>query len=123
MSDYAGRYLPAFACQGKEKVQIQHLLTHTSGLPAYVSASELKEQFGSPCPDKLIDKICSLKALNKPGEEFRYSCLGYMTLAKIAENLLPDALERRQVERQNHPQSQIRWPDSRSRRTNKPGFS
>ncbi|MCK4291888.1 MAG: beta-lactamase family protein [Planctomycetes bacterium] len=85
LSDYAGKYLPAFACEGKEKVQIEHLLTHTSGLPAYMSASELKGQFGSPCPDKVIDKICSLKALSEPGEEFRYSCLGYMTLAKIAE--------------------------------------
>jgi len=85
LSDRAGKYLPAFACEGKESATIEHLLTHTSGLPAYTSASELEEQFASPCPDKVIEKICSLKALSKPGEEFRYSCLGYITLAKIVE--------------------------------------
>ncbi|MHC4642933.1 MAG: serine hydrolase domain-containing protein [Planctomycetota bacterium] len=83
--DYAGKYLPAFACNGKEEVRLHHLLTHTSGLPAYTSADSLKKAFGSPCPDKLIDKICDMNAVSKPGEEFRYSCLGYIVLARIVE--------------------------------------
>jgi CubicO group peptidase (beta-lactamase class C family) len=83
--DYVGTYLPAFACKGKEKVRIKHLLAHTSGLPAYTNANALKEQFGNPCPEKVIDKICSFEALNSPGEEFRYSCLSYITLGKIVE--------------------------------------
>jgi CubicO group peptidase (beta-lactamase class C family) len=87
LDDYVGAYLPAFACNGKEEVQIKHLLSHTSGLPAYTNANELKEQFGSPCPDELIEKICKLKAVSKPGEKFRYSCLGYITLAKIVESI------------------------------------
>jgi CubicO group peptidase (beta-lactamase class C family) len=85
--DYVSKYLPAFACKGKEEVRIEHLLTHTSGLPAYTSAAELTEQFGNPCPDKVIEKICSLEAASKPGEEFRYSCLGYIILAKIIETI------------------------------------
>jgi len=85
LSDYASRYLPAFACNGKKEVRIRHLLAHTSGLPAYTNADELKNAFGTPCPDKLIDKICDMKALSKPGEAFRYSCLGYIILAKIVE--------------------------------------
>ncbi len=85
LDDKVGTYLPAFACNGKEDVQIKHLLSHTSGLPAYTNANTLKKQFGSPCPDKVIEKICSLKAVNPPGEGYRYSCLGYITLAKIVE--------------------------------------
>ncbi|MHC4544121.1 MAG: serine hydrolase domain-containing protein [Planctomycetota bacterium] len=85
LGDYAGKYLPAFARHGKEEVRIRHLLTHTSGLPAYTNADSLKNAFGTPCPDKVIDKICNMKALNKPGETFRYSCLGYIILARIAE--------------------------------------
>jgi len=85
LDDYADRYLPAFACNGKQEVRIRHLLAHTSGLPAYTNADALKGQFGSPCPEKLIEKICSLRAASKPGDEFRYSCLGYITLAKIVE--------------------------------------
>ena len=85
LDDYVSEYLPAFECNGKEKAQLRHLLTHTSGLPAYTNANVLKEQFGNPCPDELIDKICGLKAASEPGEEFRYSCLGYITLARIVE--------------------------------------
>ena len=87
LDDNVGKYLPAFACKGKEEARIEHLLTHTSGLPAYTNAAELKEQFGSPCPDKVIEKICSFEATSKPGEEFRYSCLGYIILAKIVETI------------------------------------
>lgn len=87
LDDYVGKYLPDFACNGKEQVQIKHLLTHTSGLPAYTNAAKLEEQFGNPCPEKLIEKICGLEAVSKPGEKFRYSCLGYITLAKIVETI------------------------------------
>ena len=87
LDDYAGEYLPAFACNGKEEVRLKHLLSHTSGLSAYMNANDLKEQFGSPCPNEVIEKICKLEAVSKPGEEFRYSCLGYITLAKIVETV------------------------------------
>jgi len=76
-------YLPAFACGGKEQTQIKHLLAHTSGLPAYTDANSLKERHGSPCPGAVLEKICSLDAQSAPGEKFRYSCLGYTTLAEI----------------------------------------
>jgi CubicO group peptidase (beta-lactamase class C family) len=33
-NDLVAKYLPAFACNGKENVRLRHLLTHTSGLPA-----------------------------------------------------------------------------------------
>lgn len=85
LDDRVSEYLPAFACSGKEETQIRHLLTHTSGLPAYTNANALKEQFGNPCPDELIEKICGLEAASPPGEKFRYSCLGYITLARIVE--------------------------------------
>lgn len=90
LDDPVGKYLPSFACNGKEEARIKHVLTHTSGLPAYTNANALKEQFGSPCPDKVIEKICGLQADNKPGEKFRYSCLGYITLAKIVEVISGD---------------------------------
>ena len=85
LDDRVGKYLPAFACNGKENTQIRHLLNHTSGLPAYTNANSLKEKFGNPCPDKVIEKICGFQAASEPGESFRYSCLGYITLARIVE--------------------------------------
>lgn len=84
-NDRVGDYLPAFACHGKEEVRIKHLLTHTSGLPPYTNANKLKSEYGSPCPDKVIERICSLEAQSAPGEAFKYSCLGYITLAQIIQ--------------------------------------
>ena len=85
LDDKVAAYLPAFGCNGKEEVQIKHLLTHTSGLPPYTNANALKEEFGNPCPQQVIEKICSFDARSKPGEKFKYSCLGFITLAKIVE--------------------------------------
>ena len=85
LTNYASKYLPAFGRQGKHEVQIRHLLDHTSGLPAYTSADELREKFQSPCPDRVMERIYELKLLSEPGKKFRYSCLGYIVLAKIVE--------------------------------------
>ncbi len=94
LTDYVGEYLPEFASNGKEQVQIYHLLTHTSGLPAYTNAAALRQKYSSPCPDRVIEKICSLKAPGRPGEQLRYSCLGYITLAKIVEIVSGQAIDR-----------------------------
>ena len=85
VNDLVSVYLPAFGCKGKEEVQIRHLLTHTSGLPAYTNAEDLESRYGRPCPDKVVEKICSLDALSQPGEQFHYSCLGYIILAEIVK--------------------------------------
>jgi CubicO group peptidase (beta-lactamase class C family) len=85
VNDRVGEYLPAFARGGKEEVRIKHLLTHTSGLPAYTSAAALKTEHGSPCPAAVLEKICRFEARSAPGEEFKYSCLGYITLAEIVK--------------------------------------
>ena len=87
VNDYVSEYLPAFACNGKEQARIRHLLTHTSGLPAYTDANDLRTRFGESCPDKVVETICGLKAQSPPGEQFRYSCLGYITLARIVKTV------------------------------------
>jgi CubicO group peptidase (beta-lactamase class C family) len=93
LDDYATKFIPAFTGGGKEKIQIKHLLSHTSGLPSYTSAEPLKEKYGSPCPDKVFEKICSLKTESSPGEKSCYSCLGYITLGKIVEKVSGQTLD------------------------------
>lgn len=87
VDDLVGAYLRAFASAGKEETRIRHLLTHTSGLPAYTNAKALADEHGRPCPEKVIEKICRLEATSVPGEAFRYSCLGYIVLARIVETV------------------------------------
>lgn len=85
LEDRVSTYLPAFACLGKGETRIRQLLTHTSGLPPYTNAAELETEWGPVCPEQVLEKICGLEALSKPGETFRYSCLGYITAARIVE--------------------------------------
>jgi CubicO group peptidase (beta-lactamase class C family) len=85
LADRVEDYLPDYACGGKERTQIRHLLNHTSGLPAYTSAAALRERWGAVCPDPVVAGICALDAVTVPGEACRYSCLGYILAARIVE--------------------------------------
>jgi CubicO group peptidase (beta-lactamase class C family) len=93
LDDYASKFIPAFTGGGKEKIQIKHLLSHTSGMPSYTDAAPLEREYGAPCPDKVFEKICSLKTRSAPGEKYCYSCLGYITLGKIVEKVSGQTLD------------------------------
>ncbi len=82
--DYVYTYIPGFEQQSKGDVKIKHLLTHTSGLAAYTSTSGLPAR---PNPDALINKICGLSKSYTTGEGYTYSCLNFITLARIVENV------------------------------------
>lgn len=90
VKDFIPDFSPYVDEKGKqaEDARIWHLLTHTSGLPPYTNAAEVKEKYGSPCPlDSLVKHIAQLKKSNPPGESFDYSCLGFISLAYILEKI------------------------------------
>jgi CubicO group peptidase (beta-lactamase class C family) len=82
LNDPVSMYIPEF----KDDIQVIHLLTHTSGLPAYAPV-ELLEKKRADNPDALIQHIALVRRLNNPGEEFRYSCLNYIALQHIVEKV------------------------------------
>lgn len=70
-----------------EDARLIHLLTHTSGLPPYLEKETL-DQLGAACPTgEMVELIAGLDKLCPPGEEFHYSCLGFITLAHIIEKV------------------------------------
>lgn len=86
MLDAVDRYVPGFenwtdASGGKTTIRIHHLLTHTSGLPAYYSPAA----DAVPNPDAAIEHISHMKRAFEPGTGFRYSCLNFITLQRIIE--------------------------------------
>ncbi len=90
--DPVSMYIPEFQNWTDEKgnkttIRIQHLLTHTSGLPAYASVSGLQEKYGVSTPDVLLQHICQVKRLSEPETEFCYSCLNYITLQHIIQRI------------------------------------
>jgi len=74
------RYVPAFQGANKERVMIRHLLTHSSGMPAwrplYAEAKTREEALA------LVDTTALLK---QPGDTFVYSDLGAITLTQAVE--------------------------------------
>ncbi|MGC9364790.1 MAG: serine hydrolase domain-containing protein [Fidelibacterota bacterium] len=70
-----------------EPIRLYHLLTHTSGLPPYTDVNALKNRFGEPCPEAVIQYIATIEKQHPPGEHFAYSCLGFITLAEIVKRV------------------------------------
>src|SRR5256885_7549963 len=75
------RYLPEF--QGgtdKERVTVRHLLTHSSGLPAWRPL--FRE---SATRDEALALVDTTPLLRQPGDTFVYSDLGAMVLMQAVE--------------------------------------
>lgn len=88
MLDAVSRYVPGFedwkdASGETTTIRIHHLMTHTSGLPAYYSP----DSKASPNPDACIDHIAHMKRAFEPGTGFRYSCLNFITLQRVVESV------------------------------------
>lgn len=73
-------------------IRVVDLMTHTSGLPAYANAKQLKEEHGAPNPDALIAYIATCKRGFEPQTDTRYSCLNYITLQRIIETVSGQSL-------------------------------
>lgn len=97
LTDPVANYIPDF-CNWKDgegntaTIRIQHLLTHTSGLPAYASVESLKKKYGAPNPEGLMEHICQVKRQFKPGTDFQYSCLNYIVLQNIIQKCTGQSL-------------------------------
>ena len=79
--DRLATHIPGFEQHGKGGARVRHLLTHTSGLPAYTTAPSSPR----PHPDALVRKICGMRNVYEPGKGSRYSCLNYIILAHVVE--------------------------------------
>ncbi|NNG19004.1 serine hydrolase [Naumannella sp. ID2617S] len=83
------RYLPEFGGQGKDTTTVRHLLTHTSGLPAWLP-------LWSKYPDKAsrIAAVMDAKPTNPPDQVYRYSDLNLITLGVLVERKTGKSLDR-----------------------------
>lgn len=76
------RYIPQFAQNGKENVLVRQLLTHSSGLAAWVP---LWSQYDTPAERTAAVFAAELEA--PPGERYKYSDLGYIALGALVERV------------------------------------
>jgi len=86
--------LPQFAQNEKGDVTVFNLLTHTSGLAPYCDWKEAEEIRGNKTQDEaLIDYISSLKKRYTTGDFYLYSCLNFLTLARVNETVAGESMQ------------------------------
>ena len=83
------RYLPDWVGPGKSAVTVRHLLTHSSGLPAFKAYDQITTNRDS------IDKLMFATPLDSaPGSAMIYSDIGGYLLGKIVERVSGKTLDR-----------------------------
>ena len=81
-TDRVAQYLPAFGQNGKEKITIEQLLLHTSGLIADNPETDYADG-----RSKSLERIYQLTPVAEPGSRFTYSDLGYIVLGELVARL------------------------------------
>ena len=89
VSMYIDGFMPYVDSTSGRKIDIRviDLLTHSSGLPPYAPVADIVAKSGAPNPKALIDWIANCKRDFKPTTKFQYSCLNFVTLQNILQNI------------------------------------
>ncbi len=93
LTDNVSMYIPGFqpwvdtTTGRKIDIKVADLLTHTSGLPPYAPVATIVEKSGAPNPAALMEWISTCKRDFKPTSDFQYSCLNFVTLQNILQNV------------------------------------
>lgn len=88
LDDPVQLFLPDFTGGNREAVRIRHLLTHTSGLPAFVHLFNrgLSRQ-------EIMASIHRLELTYPPGTDVVYSDLGFILLTEVIEKITGQRLD------------------------------
>lgn len=88
LSTKAADIVPAFGASGKMAITVGELLTHTSGL-----AADMNLHSHGWSREQMWDAVLTSSLSSEPGKSVVYSDLGYLTLGRIAEELLQMPLD------------------------------
>ena len=99
LDDPVNRYVPDYApwrdaITGEAvDITVRDVMTHSSGLDPYPDVPACVERFGTPCPDSLLHHIAVETPRNfRPGTDFMYSCLNFVTVQAIVEKVTGERL-------------------------------
>lgn len=88
-------YLPYYRKDTGDKITINMLLTHTSGIPSYTSREDFGEKVSRKFfkPDDFVKEYCSGDLEFEPGKQFLYNNSGYFILGAIIEKVTGKSYE------------------------------
>ena len=87
LDDYLSNYFSEFTGPLKDSVTVRHLLTHSSGLPAYEQFWEL-----GLAPEEVVPNILNTELQFQPGTKYVYSDLGLILFSALAERVTGKSL-------------------------------
>jgi len=86
LNDPVQKYLPEFQGSGREKVRVQDLLTHTSGLPDMLPQNVKLREANAPLTE-FVKGAMTTPLLFEPRASFSYSSMGTLLAAEIVERV------------------------------------
>ena len=86
LNDPVQKYLPEFQGPGRDKVRVQDLLTHTSGLPDMLPENVKLREANAPLGD-FVKGAMTTPLLFEPRTSFTYSSMGTLLAAEIVERI------------------------------------
>ncbi|HWL65562.1 MAG TPA: serine hydrolase domain-containing protein, partial [Actinomycetota bacterium] len=88
LGETVSSYIPAFGRNGKDSITVKMLLTHTSGLAAWLP---LYRDY--PSPPERIEAIYNSAPIYPPGTDYVYSDLGMIVLGELVETVSGEPLD------------------------------
>ena len=88
LSDPIRKFLPDWNNQGKGSITIDQLMRHRSGLIPDNNISDYSQG-----PEQAWKRMANLDLVGPPGEQFRYSDVGFMALGRIVEKVSGQSLD------------------------------
>jgi CubicO group peptidase (beta-lactamase class C family) len=87
LSDPVVRYIPEFAAHHKEATLVQHLFTHTSGLPDMLENDKELRAAHAPLSQFIEHAIRDTVPLFPPGTDFSYQSMGTLIVAELIQRI------------------------------------
>ena len=109
------RFLPEFGQQGKGRVRVGHLLTHSSGLPDFVPQNEPLRRQHAPL-STFLSHVYRLPLGYRPGTSYQYQSTGFLVLGALVERItgtpLPEFLQQHVFDPLGLANTSLGIPDS-----------
>ena len=86
LSDPVKKFIPEFTGGDRDHVAIQHLLSHTCGLPDQLPENDALRK-GHARLSQFVEGAIRTPLLFKPGAEYRYSSMGILLASEIARRI------------------------------------
>ena len=83
LDDPLKKFIPQFTKDGRDKVTIQHLLTHTSGLPDQLLDNNALRKNHAQLPE-FVEHAIRTPLEFVPGSKYQYSSMGIMLAVEVA---------------------------------------